>query len=270
MAMSEQDKASLQELSVQEASSKAHVISLDVYRAERLIQKKLREAFGFMPNVEVLIQEAFTHVPRQEGWTFAEVMRAVEEHIMDQVLRQFATNPAFQQDLVNQTLASLETELALLEEKADMLVVSLTCTHCEHQTQEELETGCRTFLRGQEGGRFFGVGDVFALVPGDVPASFYVEISAVGVSPLVRVLELWHCPACWRESWVEVIVARDEERLFRLAAVRTVELTLDAFDRAHFVAADCVSLAAKLTARDPNELTHKDVVRILRDRLMPL
>lgn len=86
--------------------NESEVVSLDTYRADRLIHEKLGEAFSFVPGVDELISDMLEQARTEGGAATEELMDAVRDHVEDELIRLLEEDEGFQSQFIELVLQS--------------------------------------------------------------------------------------------------------------------------------------------------------------------
>ncbi len=148
----------------------------------------------------------------------------------------------------------------------DFFVGRMECPSCGTVSAADDSTNMQTYVRDDPQLAFLGEGAPLEAEAGNLLESGYLLIRAPSPGEAVRILQSWECPSCGAPyHWGEIVV-RDGiiERVAAVAMNRAV------FERSHFIAAECDSLAADLLGKPVQEVVGQDLVGILRAQLPPL
>ncbi len=143
----------------------------------------------------------------------------------------------------------------------DLFVAALRCPRCGHVSAADDATNMQTKIRDDPERAWLGVGSALEIDTATVPDAGYFLVQPPGDT--IRILQIWSCPHCDAyPNWAEIVV-RDG----RIESITAVPLDRETLDRVHFIDEDVYLVASVLGDRRYPEITHDQVVPLLRQLL---
>ena len=167
----------------------------------------------------------------------------------------------------------------------DWFISKLRCHSCVTTSPATSATNMQTHLRDDADGSELGVGaqlDPLDVRTGDILASGYQLVAQPEPGELIRLLEMWECPACNRsDNWAMITLRgasvpstatplqpTESAPTPSIESIDAVTLDLETLERAHFISDACEMFAARLAGLQLKDL-NDDVscVELLREHL---
>lgn len=228
----------------------AEVVPLEVFRFERLLEKRLLEHLA-SEDFDASVSVTFKSLG--EGYDLPDDFEMSEE-FLEGILENIAEtlnihSPGFDDP-------SAQTPLS----DCDYLVARMRCHCCRRVSGDDNSTQCETFFRETPDGSWLRVGDHVG-TPITEDRLDYYTINAP-TSETLHIIEGWECSNCQHVNWAEVVI---ESGVIR--SIWSVDLNVDSLERAILVSSECVEIASRITNTPPWTLTGPEVIKILTDNL---
>jgi hypothetical protein len=150
----------------------------------------------------------------------------------------------------------------------DYFAAELLCPSCATANSAAAYTNMQTHLRGDADGSTLAVGYEFEaadLIAKHVLGAGYALVSPPSHEGSIRLLEVWHCPACEAQQWAMVEIVGQ-----KIARIEAVSMDRRALESANYISeVNAELLAATLMGTSWAEFSERKLnsVEVLKQRL---